>query len=312
MKPEALKNKASSKAHQPLAEYQSNPFSLSFNKFGLFFEKNLGWAIALLVIPVFFGLLQFGSQIPWLLEPDTTETTSTTTKKEDTTYKNNYYSGDKEEKTPDFTQYSEDEIPPLGAIAVIVSILVVLFVGIVILQALIQTFIFGMLTYVALENDAGRKASLRGSIDAVVSRFRRLFLAQLLASAKIFGWTLLLIIPGIIATFRYALLPFVIMDESPKNKGVVASHDRVKEIVAGRKREVFGVATVAVIIPIIGTIIQFVGNAALYRQLQSYHDQNGQKAPVHWLNYFGFMLIGIYLLFIIALVALLIAFAETS
>jgi hypothetical protein len=278
----------------------------------LFFEKNLGWAIALLVIPIFFGIMQFGSQMPWLLEPETSETTSSVDRR-DKNVETSYTSDLKQiDSDKDKTEINEDDIPPAGVIVLIVSLVILVIIGLITLQLLIQTFIVGALTFVALENDAGRKASLSGAIDAVVARFRRLFLAQMLASLKIFGWTLLFIIPGIIAVFRYTLLPFVIMDESPKKRDVKSSHDRVKAIVSGRKREVFGVATVATIIPIIGAISQYVGNAALYRQLQVYKDQNSEKPPVHWLNYFGFFLIGIYLLFVAALVALFIAFEATS
>ncbi len=314
MKPEALKNKSSKKSTTSLIEYQSNPFSLAFNKFGLFFENNLGWAIAIISISLLYGMFQFAAQIPSLLEPDASETTTSFKKQ-----------GDLKTQTPkpaELRKFEEDnfkapkidekDLPAIGIIILIVILVLLVVTGLVLLQVLATTFIFGILTYVALENDAGRKASLSGAIDAVVARFRRLFLATLLANLKIFGWTLLLIIPGIIATFRYALLPFVIMDESPKKRGIISSHDRVKQIVAGRKREVFGVATVAVIIPIIGTINQYVGNAALYRQLQVYVDHEAEKPPVHWLNYFGFFLIGIYLLFILSIVALFAIFALST
>ncbi len=314
MKPEALKNKSSKKSTKPLIEYRSNPFSLAFNKFGLFFENNLGWAIAIISISLLYGMFQFAAQIPSLLEPDTSETTTSFEKQNSTKTQTTESSDLKKFEEDNFKmpQIDEKDFPAIGIIVLIIVLVLLLVTGLVLLQVLVTTFVFGILTYVALENDAGRKASLSSAIDAVVARFRRLFLATLLANLKIFGWTLLLIVPGIIATFRYALLPFVIMDESPKKRGIVASHDRVKQIVTGRKREVFGVATVAVIIPIIGTINQYVGNAALYRQLQVYVDQEAEKPPVHWLNYFGFFLIGIYLLFILSIVALFAIFALSS
>lgn len=306
MKPEALRNQSTKKSKGPIPDYQSNPFSLSFDKFGQFFEKNLGWAITLIVAAFLITIVQFIPQTPALLEPEDPGSDSSMQRTEKATTSSLY----KEDKK---TQPS-DEIDEMNyspeVIALIVSVIAIILVFILAINILIQTFLTGLFTHVALESDAGRHATLRGAIDAVVARFRRLFLAQLLASLKILGWTLLFIIPGIIAAFRYMLLPYVIMDESPKNKGVTASHDRVKAIVAGRKREVFGVATVAAIIPVIGVIAQYVGNAALYRQLQVYTDQNIEKAPVHWLNYFGFFLIGIYSLFIIALVALAILVAS--
>lgn len=257
---------------KPTLVYQSNPFSLSFDKFGQFFEKNLGWAIALIILPIFGLFFQMLGAVV-----DTTSSSVQAHAGHVHAIGNN----------PEAFGFLAILLLVLGI--VIFSVLIVAFVA-------INVFISGIFTYVALENDAGRTANFSKAIDAVVARFWRLFLAQLLAIAKIFGWTLLFIIPGIVATFRYALLPYVILDQSAKEKGVKASHERVKTLVKGRKREVFGVATVAAIIPIVGGINQLVGNAALYRQLQVYGDNKIEKAPVHWLNYFGFILIALYLL----------------
>lgn len=272
-KPQALTEKTAN------IKYQSNPFSLSFDKFGLFFEKNLGWAIALIVFPVLYFFLQMlGAALD----------TST-----DSVHAMNA---------------ANTEVAPWLAAAVVFTVLFsTLIVALVVVASVaLSTFVSGLFTYAALENDAGRTARFSAAVDAVVARFWRLFLAQLLALVKILGWTLLFIIPGIVAAFRYALLPYVIMDEPAKEKGVKTSHERVKTLVKGRKREVFGVYTVATIIPFVGGINQIIGNAALYRQLQIFNDGGLKKAPIHWLNYFGFILFAVYLLLIILVATILI------
>lgn len=277
MKSEVLKNqsvKDNEKSSAP--PYQSNPFSLSFNTFGQFFEKNLGWAIALIFLPVvgfFFQIL--GSAVSTI--------------------------------SYDVQAASNLDTPTAVGVVSIIFIIVAVIIAVTIVAGIaLNTFIYGLFTYAALENDAGRKAGFNDAINAVTARFWRLFLAQLLATVKIFGWTLLFIIPGIIAAFRYSLLPFVIIDESASETGVKKSHDRVKALVAGRKREVFGVTTVATIIPIVGGINQLIGNAALYRQLQTYHDKKLKKPEIHWLNYLGFILLGLYILFIIMIVMIVV------
>lgn len=253
--------------------YQSNPFSLSFDKFGLFFENNLGWAIALIVLPIITGFLQL-------------------------------LGGAADALSPTLNAASNGPLENTPLLVGIISLSTILVTAILVAIIAISVFITGLFTYVALENDAGRKANFSKAIDAVVARFWRLFTAQLLATVKVLAWSLLLIIPGIIAAFRYTLLPYVIMDESAKAKGIKKSHDRVKELVKGRKREVFGVYTVALIIPIVGSINQIVGNAALYRQLQVFNDKKTEKPPIHWLNYFGFILMGFYLLLILFIIML--------
>ncbi len=265
---------------KPTLKYQSNPFSLSFDKFGQFFEKNLGWAILLIIAPLLGLFFQMLAAV--------VDTTSSNVQA---------HAGN--------AHNAANNPEVFGLVAFILLILgIVFFAVLIVVFTAVNVFISGIFAYVALENDAGRTARFGAAIDAVVGRFWRLFQAQLLAIVKILAWSLLFIIPGIVAAFRYALLPYVIMDESASEKGVKTSHERIKALVNGRKREVFGVATVAAIIPIVGGINQLVGNAALYRQLQASHDQKLEKPPIHWLNYFGFILIGLYILLIIFIASL--------
>ncbi|MDO8335217.1 MAG: hypothetical protein Q7T74_00320 [Candidatus Saccharibacteria bacterium] len=280
-------SKPQAAAKTPTIAYQSNPFSLSFDKFGLFFEKNLGWAIVLIVVPILYFFLQMlGAAL------DTTTASAHSAAH----------------------HAANSEVTPWLAATVVflVAFSAIIIAAIIFVSVAFNSFISGVFAYVALENDAGRTASFRGAIDAVVARFWRLLLAQLLATVKIFGWTLLFIIPGIVAAFRYTLLPYLIMDEPATKKGVKESHERIKTLVKGRKREIFGVATVATIIPVVGSINQVVGNAALYRQLQVFSDKKLQKAPVHWLNYFGFILIGLYILLIAFVIAIAILAESTQ
>ncbi len=274
---------ATSKINKPT--YESNPFSLSFNHFGTFFEKNLGWAIALIVLPLIGFVFQIFLNIVGAIIDSSSSSAHA---------------------------HSLNDTQTVGLAAGVVAILVVIWLLFILISIAIQVFISGVLTYVSLRNDEGKTAGFKDAIDATVKRFGRLFMAQLLASLKIFAWSLLLIIPGIIAAFRYALLPYVIMDEPETNKGVRASHDRVKALVKNRKREVFGVATVAGIIPFIGGLVQLTGNAALYRQLQLFHDNKLEKPAVHWLNYLGFILIGLFIVLIVFIVLLVVLIAQSN
>ncbi len=157
-----------------------------------------------------------------------------------------------------------------------------------------QVFIGNVFQYVALRNNDGHSVGLNEAFSAVWKRFPRLLLAQFLALLKIIAWSFLLIIPGIIAAYRYSLLAYVILDESETKKGISDSHERTKALIAGRKREAFGVSTVAGLLPIVGPLNQVMGSSRLYRQLQVFHDGKLQKPPVHWLNYLGFILVAFF------------------
>lgn len=167
-----------------------------------------------------------------------------------------------------------------ASIVLIIS-LITLFMLIVII---IATYMTGILSHITLQSERGKKASLSEAIQATQDRFWRLFGSLVLAAAKIFGWTLLFVIPGIVAALRYSLLGYVIMDQTAEKHGIKDSHERVKKITSGRLLEVLGVSFTG-IVPFIGTLYSTAGNAGLYVQLKTYTDKKLEKPAIHWLNY---------------------------
>lgn len=292
-KPELLQQPVQTPSRQDAKTtrpYDSNPFTLSFNALGRLFDFNATWAIVLLIFSFIGGGLQFIGNI--LRIPANEETSKP------------YYTAS---ATPQASSLTQEQI--LGII--VATLIVVVLVGIVLLVSFaIQTFISGMFTYVALQSEKGKKVTFGEAFGAVQKRFWRLLLAQGLASIKIFLWTLLLIIPGIIAALRYALLPYVIMDEPETNKGAKTAHTRVKSLVKGRLVEVLGLLIATNLIPIIGRLLQLAGGAAQYRQLSASVD--GTRPKVHWLNYLvPVVCIALVFLFIV-LIGILVAIVASS
>jgi hypothetical protein len=258
--------------------YQSNPFYLCFDDLGTFFEKNTWWAIGITAGALLMAFISFVSNLIELLLRSTSENTQAAN-----------------------TMAPEQTLAISGIIGIVVAIVIfTLF-----LSTALQIFIGGMFAYVSLANHTGRSVGFSEAFNAVVKRFWRLFFAQILATLKIIAWTFLFIIPGIIAALRYALLPYVVMDEPIGKKGIVDSHNRTKNLVSGRKFEVFGIMTVSGIIPIIGPLIQLTGSAKLYRQLQIFHDNNLQKPKIHWLNYIGLIVLAAFVLLFFAMITIL-------
>lgn len=244
--------------------YNSNPFSLAFNAFGRLFDKNIGWVVAFLFIGFITAAGQLGNSA-------------------DMSGNDSSQNGDFERAIDRLSNLSPEQMSVL-AVGLLITFLFVVLIIIVIIA--IQSFIGGMFAYVALGSEKGKKVAFNDAFEATRKRFWRLFLAQTLAGVKIFLWTLLLIIPGIIAALRYVLLPYVIMDESEDKKGVVASHTKVKSLVKGRLVEVLGLVAAANLIPIIGGVLQLSGGASQYHQLKSsYNNGKPERPPIHWLNY---------------------------
>jgi len=75
------------------------------------------------------------------------------------------------------------------------------------------------------------------NIFSQFERFGAGFLMQLLRVIYIFLWTLLLIIPGIIATFSYAMTPFAMLDHPELSANQAIGYS--KEIMRGNKWRLF-------------------------------------------------------------------------
>jgi hypothetical protein len=151
------------------------------------------------------------------------------------------------------------------------------------------------LTHVALKSEEGKSVTLSEACNAVNQKFWHLVSAQLLAAAKILGWTTLFVIPGVIAALRYSLLSYVVMDDSFKEEGAKAAHDRVKAVSKGRLWEVAGVSMTA-IVPVAGNLFDIAGKAAQYKQLKQYQDGEKAMPKIHWLNYLFPLLLALALL----------------
>ncbi len=271
------------KATNTTKKYDSNPFTLSFSALERFFKSNLVWAIVILAFGLFGFLFQAtGSVMDTVSQPAAPDN-----------------------HQPTSLSHSTFNDADGGVIAAIIIIAAIFIVILVLISSVIQTFITGIFSYVINQSEQEKSVSFSEAFHATTKRFWRLFWASILANIKIFLWTLLLIIPGIIATLRYSLLPYLIMNESEKEKGIIDSHNKMKAIVRGRLWEVFGVATVSVIIPFIGNIVGLAGRGALYRQLQYSYDHKAKRPKVHWLNYLGILLLTVAILLILMIIGLL-------
>lgn len=264
-------------------QYDSNPLTLSFEALGRFFKFNIGWAIVIISF-AFFGFVgQIGQSF---MNMNTGEETSS-------------YQEERKELFADF-EAPDQTLDTVAIIAIVVGVLLVISVFVVIGSA-IGVYVQGMFAYVALASENSKSVGFSEAFQEVSKRFWRLFGSQLLASLKIFAWSLLFIIPGIIASLRYSMLSYVILSSDPSTKGVRLAHKQTKELVKKRLFEVFGVTFVGGLIPVIGSLVTLSGKAALHNQLRSFNEAGKAKPPIHWLNYLCLVFIAAFV-FLIALI----------
>lgn len=86
----------------------------------------------------------------------------------------------------------------------------------------ITTMLHGIASYAALQLSKGYDVKLGEAFNAVLENFGRYFILFFIMNLKIFLWTLLFIVPGIIAYYRYSFAGIMFFDEDKKLRGNAA------------------------------------------------------------------------------------------
>jgi hypothetical protein len=191
------------------------------------------------------------------------------------------------------TTASNSHMPAGVAIAIIIFVML-LMIGIIIISTLYR----GAVAYVTVKTIEGQRVTFKEGIGAAWKRFWTILYVQVIVGLKVLGGLILFIVPGIRAALRYqmALLP-VFQD----NKNGKEAMQEMKVLTKSHLIEVFGMVVAAGIIPILGSLFNVGGQVVMYPQLSELKSSGAAKPKVHWLNYLGFILIPLFLLFIAAI-----------
>ncbi len=271
----------------PMLAYISNPFYAVFEGVKRLFSTNQTAAIIIMVISIVLAILQFAADLLRALLQAAGENSSNTSQK--------------------VLGASTDEFA-WGALGITAVILIVLGIFIVaVIFNLVATVLWrGMLSYVALCSIKGEKASFSAGMSLIGKHFWALVVSHLVAQLKIIGGFLLFIVPGIRALYRYDMAFMYIFD---KNVSGMQSLRDMKAITKGRIIEIFGVKTMAGFASIVpgGTeMANLGGQITQYQQLVSTYETRTIRPKVHWLNYLGFVIIGLVSLFVIGIGVLIV------
>ena len=93
----------------------------------------------------------------------------------------------------------------------------------------------GFVSY-ALRVSRGQEAGFAELFDAF-GNFLRLLLLEVLIGLFVFLWSLLLVVPGLIAAYRYSMAVYIMLDNP--DKGPLDCLRESKELMRGRKGELF-------------------------------------------------------------------------
>lgn len=256
----------------PSNSYVSNPFKSTFRGFGNFFSYNQNIAIILLVLANVGMIFQLFDTFS---NPSMSSNTSNTT-----------------------------GASTLGVPAAAIIMFAVFGLTVIVISFLFGCLVNGMVAYATLKTSRQETTTVKEAFRETITHFWSIVYASIIVTLKIIGGLLLFIIPGVRAALRYTMVLLPIFDEDANGKQAI---QRMKFLTKDHLLEMFGIVTVAGIIPFIGTLLQWGGVSVMYPQLKTLKSSNAPKPPVHWLNYIGFIFVGFWILLIALFVALIIA-----
>ncbi|MET0979995.1 MAG: hypothetical protein ABWX90_01930 [Candidatus Saccharimonadales bacterium] len=176
------------------------------------------------------------------------------------------------------------DLDPVVVAGTIIIIAVMLF-GILIFGSIIA----GIFAFTSAEIAKGRTVSFRQAAKAIVDRLWSFVWLQLLTIAKIFAWSLLLIIPGIVMAIRYSLANISFFDSDKKLTGNAAIKDSLaltKDawVTTFGAQVFFNIITLGLISPLLDT----ASKAVLYRQFTALQRSGEAKPKPHALSWVVF------------------------
>jgi hypothetical protein len=265
-----------------LSEYIRNPFFIATKGVELLFEKAKGIAIFLLVFSILGGI----GSIP----RPTAQTTSTGS-----------------ELTPDEQRFLDMlagftfEQWLMIATGIFLVFLLITFVSII---------LRGISDYAAAEIANGREnVTLKESWHAVLRNFWPYTWVFAVMSFRVFLWSLLFLVPGLIMAFRYSLAGVVFFAEKDKKatpvltRTLALTKDTVMTIFASKV--LFNMITLG----FLSGIVEAGTSSVLYTQLRDLRGRGEPIPPAHWLS---ITTVVFYIVLMMALVTFLIVLVKMS
>jgi len=262
--------------------YENNPFFVAVNGLELLFKKAKTIGIILAVV---MALSAFSS-LPSMFIPTSEEPVMTQEQiaREDQAF----YDG---------IAAVPVEIWLLIAAVVVTVLLVIIVVGIA---------VRGVADYTSAQLSRGKEVGFSEALRAVFSRFWGYLWLHIVVSVKVFLWSLLLIVPGIIMAIRYSLAGAIYFD---KKLGGAAAVKESARLTKGAWLTTFASQSLLNLITfgLIELLLIPGTQAVLYRQYREYDDAQLIKPKAHVLSWLTLLIPLLLAATVILIVVVLIA-----
>ena len=257
--------------------YENNPFNIGLNGLKLFFASAQSVAIYAIVLCAVAFLFNLASNVADVLDGRT-----------------------RSQQNRADTQAIRDAMSQDTGHLVVGGIVVASVIFLVILVMLVLN---GVLEYTGARIALGEKVELKQAFKEVLKDLAGYLWMNIIMVVKLFLWTLLFIVPGVIMAVRYKLAGTVFFAEGKRGNAAVK---RSAELTKGAWFTTFAGYGLWSLITF-NTIQQLLApgtNAILYRQLRDVTDAGQDKPSAHWLSWLTFfvpialvlMFLGLFLL----------------
>lgn len=156
--------------------------------------------------------------------------------------------------------------------------------AIVIFAVVVSAMLHGIGAYTASRLAQGEKVTIKEAFYSVLERFGGYLVFYIWMNFKIFLWTLLFIIPGIFAYYRYSFAGIVFFDKDLKHEHAIKESIRLTK---GGRMTIFSSQLLFNMITFgyIDQIISIATNTELYRTYTALDKANQPKPSIHWLSW---------------------------
>ncbi|MFZ1360832.1 MAG: hypothetical protein WAS27_02285 [Candidatus Saccharimonadales bacterium] len=176
---------------------------------------------------------------------------------------------------------------------------------VIVFSLVVGAMLHGIQSYAALRVSRSEKTTITEAFNVVLGQFGGYLMLYIWMHVKIFLWSLLLIIPGIIAYYRYSFAGVVFFDKELRGDAAIKESNRLTK---DGLMTIFGSQTLFNIMTfgVMSGVVTLASTSELYREYTALDAANRSKPAAHWLSWFcialPFIVIGLALLFILAIV----------
>lgn len=155
---------------------------------------------------------------------------------------------------------------------------------IVIFGIVVGAMLHGIQSYTAMRLAKGEKTTIGEAFNTVLGEFGNYLILYVWMNFKIFLWTLLLIVPGIIAYYRYSFAGVVFFDKKLRSEQAIKESNRLTKgglMTLFASHALFNIITLGYI----DRVISMASVSELYREYTALDVAKKSKPGIHWLSW---------------------------